>query len=450
MDPLDFAPPPAYDDQEFDQKVTRATQISLEAPPTHTQNSEISEERWAEIEEAAFQAAIAASLVESSGSGSAGQSSSHIEPGPPSPSANRALLSTTQPLRIEKKGKVSVDLKQGKDRPSWLPEADGPSSRYEASGSGLESNPFDGDDIAPPPFADIAPHGSSHFAPESDPQPYQQPVSGQTSATTSPALSDTSLLPNLDALSISASLSGHEWSRPHTPAQRSGGQGLMPNTEQTYNHYRQSLPASPSQTMGQHYEERRPHSATSPTFAAAAQATMYSRPSPAVPMVNFNPSVAYGKTAMRYAPAPAVVIQQEPQEEVYRANAFYNASVSAHLTPQRKNNERTTSSNHPPSSFHRSYSSGNSPQPAYQRYESPGVQSIPLTPSASTGQQWQPNYSPQNRPMSVNSVDTVYSSNGVSQQQYLATANYIQAQHSGHTGWAPATPDRQIQTNYYR
>ncbi|KAF5333704.1 hypothetical protein D9611_002491 [Ephemerocybe angulata] len=347
MDPLDFAPPPAYDDQEFDQKVTRATQISLEAPPTHTQNSEISEERWAEIEEAAFQAAIAASLAESSGSGSAGQSSSHIEPGPPSPSANRAPLSTTRPLRIEKKGKVSVDLKQGKDRPSWLPEADGPSSRYEASGSGLESNPFDGDDIAPPPFADIAPHGSSHFAPESVPQPYQEPVSGQTSATTSPALSDTSLLPNLDALSISASLSGHEWSRPHTPAQRSehsGGQGLMPNTEHTYNHYRQSLPPSPSQTMGQHYEERRPHSATSPTFAAAAQATMYSRPSPAVPMVNFNPSVAYGKTAMRYAPAPAVVIQQEPQEEVYRANAFYNASVSAHLTPQRKNNQRTTSS----------------------------------------------------------------------------------------------------------
>ncbi|TEB35716.1 hypothetical protein FA13DRAFT_1788327 [Coprinellus micaceus] len=202
MDPYDYSnPPPAYNDQEFDRKTSLATEASLQQAPLPPAE-ELSEERWAEIEEAAFQAAIAASLAEAEAKGvqtpSEGQSSRPIEPGPPSPSRSRSpatvrRLATIKPLRIEKKGKTSVDLRDEKDKPKWLAEAEGQasSSSSQAEPSAAGHSRHDSYD-APPPFVAVAPEGNCAGPPSA------------ASSGTSPGFSPDSLIPTFDALSLSS------------------------------------------------------------------------------------------------------------------------------------------------------------------------------------------------------------------------------------------------------
>ncbi|RXW24725.1 hypothetical protein EST38_g1168 [Candolleomyces aberdarensis] len=363
IDPLGYPAPPAYTEQEFDRKVSRAEEISLRPPtpqPPPASGSDLTEEQWAEIEEAAFQAAIAASLAEAPASGSeAPREGAANNPGPPSPSRRRSPTGV-RPLRIEKKNKGSVDLKDPKEQPKWLAEAQASSSSHFQAGPSTQNaatNPFDGYEAAPPPFAETAPSYSHR---EVAVVGFEPPGHTHSSETLSPPLSP---LPDLNALSISASVSEQEHSTrrnalpqptthhmeryPEPSPERFGSQSFDPYYSQPQpTHPTLSVPTGAYQSEQRVRNEVRPPSSPSPSNFNSYWSTPStpSKPSMGAPLVQFNPSVAYGRSPfrrMQKTPPPVPAIE-EPRQEVYRAGAFYNSAVSAHLpsTPQRPAHDR--------------------------------------------------------------------------------------------------------------
>ncbi|KAJ2922092.1 hypothetical protein H1R20_g15001, partial [Candolleomyces eurysporus] len=357
-------------EQEFDRKISRAEEISLRPPtpqPPPASGSDLTEEQWADIEEAAFQAAIAASLAEvASSSNEAPREGAAVHPGPPSPSRRRSPAGV-KPLRIEKKNKGSVDLKDPKEQPKWLAEAQASSSSHFQAGPSTQSaasNPFDGYDVAPPPFAETAPSYSHR---EVAVVGFELPGHAPSSGTSSPPLSP---LPDLNALSISASVSEQEHSTRRNalpqPTTHHMERYPEPSPErfgsQSFDSYPQPTPPTLSAPMlsaptlsaptGLYQSDQRvrtevrPPSSPSPSNFNSYWSTPStpSKPSMGAPLVQFNPSVAYGKSPfrrMQKTPPPVPAIE-EPRQEVYRAGAFYNSAVSAHLpsTPQRPAHDR--------------------------------------------------------------------------------------------------------------
>lgn len=362
IDPLEYSnPPPAYNDREFDQKTSLATEASLQTPRPPT--PEISEERWAEIEEAAFQAAIAASLADSTPTESfsipdQGQPSRTIEPGPPSPTRNRSPVPTTaprrfptvKPLRMEKKTRspnASVDLKHEKEKNKWITEEE--SAYPSQAGSSSHGHGDYEDDIAPPPFAETAPHGSQYHEPSYHDVGHNPPYSaGHPSATIPSAdISPNLLLQSLDSLSISSAIfSDHQPTAHPLPP--------PPPPAPSHGNNRQSMPVSPSQEPTACRTVHRTRSFT-PQPSSSFVDPSSTHQAMNAPMMHFNPSVAYGKSPFARLQTPPPPGMEEGQEVVYRANAFYkyvsaptrftrsmsptlpcihSAAVSAHLTPK--------------------------------------------------------------------------------------------------------------------
>lgn len=277
------------------------------------------------------------------------------QPGPPSP--RRRSTPSVQPLRIEKKAKGSVDLKDPKERPKWLSEAQASSSSFQAGSSsqGAATHPFDGDELPPPPFAETAPT-YSHSHREVAVIGFE-PSSHAPSSESSPALSP---LPDLDALSISASVSEQEHSTrrnalPQPPTHHMQ-QHPVPSPQHLetqsfdshpqYAQYAQAQPTHPtlSTPPGAYQSDQRPRhevhppSAHPPPSPSPSNFNSYwstpstpSRPSMGAPLVQFNPSVAYGKSPfqrLQQSTPPPIPAIEEPRQEVYRANAFYKYVIS--------------------------------------------------------------------------------------------------------------------------
>lgn len=112
-------PPPAYSEQEFDQKISLATQLSLATPESQPEHEEDAWEVW---DDSAFEAA-AAKLKDLSLQGLDGAQASGETSGQ---SSSGGVNAGVQPLRIHKKHLSSggSSVPSGKQKPSWLAETE--------------------------------------------------------------------------------------------------------------------------------------------------------------------------------------------------------------------------------------------------------------------------------------------------------------------------------------
>lgn len=157
-------PPPAYSEQEFDQKISLATQLSLAVhQDTHRNRDQPVEDSWEAWDETKFQ--MAASQMRNLSlqvpDSTAGISSVR----PPEGGATADI----QPLRIHKKnpsGGRSV-APSGKQRPSWLADAEGSSCEGPSSSVMV---PSIAPTYTPSPYPDSAP--SSALSPTGLPNPF--------------------------------------------------------------------------------------------------------------------------------------------------------------------------------------------------------------------------------------------------------------------------------------
>ncbi|TFK23284.1 hypothetical protein FA15DRAFT_757394 [Coprinopsis marcescibilis] len=317
---LDQPPPPAYSEQEFDQKVSRAVELSTDI------RDPIFEDVWEEYDPAAFEAA-AATYETQNKQQSAGSNAQQSAGSSSGSSGSSSTQRQTQPLRIHKKTKSDpdYDVKSKKDEPKWLAAANeqtgGSSSSHSASSKSY--NAYDGDDIAPPPFADEAP--AQH-------QVYQRQTEYSSGMLTPAAAAHSSA-----NVSRSSSPSvAHLSNPPQAQVQPQTYSSTQFSLQQPS--YRQSMPISPS-TPTNFRHGHRPYSELSPSttqFTGYPKYGHQSKPvTSAAPVLQFNPSVAYGKSPVRHR-TPAIQQESAPQP-VFSAAAFYNSAVSAHLqsTPTR-------------------------------------------------------------------------------------------------------------------
>jgi len=271
MNQGDSSPPPAYDEQAFDQKISSALQVSLSTPQPPQRN----EERWEEWDDRVFDAAAQAlSSWGSHGPSGSSQAGSSARSHPPEKldDAQSPGLPIIEPLRIHKK--AWSPAVQSKPRPSWFSESEGDARSSASTSSTLQHDipPEDEEDhsIPPPPFTAIAPsldgqpvivmayHPSGELTP---PSPLHSPIRrslefpASSHDHVSPSRPPSRMLPDQSQLYA-------EQSRPHPPIRR-------------------SLPAPPH-----------PHN-----VAQQPSTTFSSKPmqSSSIPRMNFNPSVAYSQ-----------------------------------------------------------------------------------------------------------------------------------------------------------
>ena len=145
-------PPPAYSEQEFNQKTSHALEISSRADPPEPSQQEL----WEEWDDAAFEAAARARQALDNQSSSR-ESTAHSQSFGGG-SSTHLFLDNTQPLRIQKHKKPGRKS-EPKPPPTWLAEAEYGTPSSGRTGSGIqhhEVHPKDDDEpqaIPPPPFA---------------------------------------------------------------------------------------------------------------------------------------------------------------------------------------------------------------------------------------------------------------------------------------------------------
>lgn len=296
----DSSPPPAYAEQEFDQKVSTALQVSLSVPQPPLGGEE--EEEWEEWDDAAFNAAAQAvsslgshgvDLHSSRGLGLASSSSSSTRPqeshlperkGGDIQSHN---LSAIKPLCIHKK----TPSPRPKPRPSWLSETQ-VDAQSSASGSIRHEIPPDDDEdhsIPPPPFTEVAP------SPDGRPiivLSYQPPGDSRPPS----PLNSPMQMP----LQIPAT-----YGRDSAPLSRPSSR-TQPDQPQTYTEH---FHANSQATSWSHRPTRQslpgirplpnPHAQQRPSTMI-----MSSSKHPQAPRMNFNPYVAYGQSGEIFEPSP--------------------------------------------------------------------------------------------------------------------------------------------------
>lgn len=281
-------PPPAYSEQEFDQKISIALLASLSAaqPP---RGGEL-EEQWEEWDDPAFHAAAQAisswdsqvptGILSSQGFGASASSQvSH----PPTKAGDDAqspdLPPTVEPLRIHKKRRASSG--QSKTRPSWFADAE-IDAQSSASGSMQHDVPPEDEEdhsIPPPPFTDV------------DPSLDGRPVivsyqSSGDSRTPSPLNSPVRrpLAYDRDSMSLSQPSSRIQPDHPQPYVEQLHASSQA--TSSTYRSTRRSLPAIPAVPNPHNIGQR--HLTTSESSPRPIQNSP-------TPRMNFNPYVAYGQ-----------------------------------------------------------------------------------------------------------------------------------------------------------
>ena len=195
MDPLDanFIPPPAYSEEEFDQKVSRATELSLELAKWETPKVEIDEEGFPRYDPSMFEERPRVQKGKDQSTTATFRSSSISKrplPNPKSASsstdAGPSTLRQTQPLHISKKSISKAEEAATRDIPAsypslkYTPEDIPPyaAQNIPVTPPGLQSVPgqiIEDTSEDNPPYTAIDPHVSTassiEDAPEDNP-PY--------------------------------------------------------------------------------------------------------------------------------------------------------------------------------------------------------------------------------------------------------------------------------------
>jgi hypothetical protein len=320
MDPDCLLPPPAYSEQEFDQKTAQATTLSLHTSQVLTN---IDPDGWPQYDPAIFETTLEGSSTS-----------------PTTDNYNHTIqrdiindLPSVVPLRIEKKSQQNKNL----DKPPAVYQP------WNGSPSSLDDNPTP---VYPgtPNCDDF--RSQIHFV---------QSTEGDMPLTSAMPVHFTQI-PNHDR---GATLP------PTTPPPHFEAQPLAPESSRfarpsVYdNHYVHPYNTTQSQSPRQSLPIQ-----SRPRFVPQGRPMTHYSPSPdnfqspPVPRLDFNPSIAYGK-ARPMTPSPP---SQQPIKNVqYDPHAFYNSAVSAHLPP-------TTTGQ-----YGRSYPSYNSP------YQQQGSQGSPAT-----------------------------------------------------------------------
>jgi hypothetical protein len=336
------SPPPAYSEQEFDQKISTVVHVSLSAPQPPLEPLD-GEEQWEEWDDAAFQAAAQAvsswgsqptGSQSSQGSGAGSSARSQVShPALESEGDNNAQspdLPAIEPLRIHKKARSPTS--PSKPRPSWFAETEiDPQSN--ASGSIQHDIPPEDEEdrsIPPPPFTAVAP--------SIDGRPviimsYQPGDSRSPSPLNSPVRTSLEIPPyDCDSVTLSRPSSRTQ----HPP--QSYTEQFHANTQATSRSYRptrQSLPAG------------RALPAIPRPIGQRPLTTFSSKPTPSfpTPRMNFNPYVAYGQSEGISDLPPARHPQQHFDPKGFykygqlnfcnrlSAESLLSSAVSAHLTP---------------------------------------------------------------------------------------------------------------------
>lgn len=316
-------PPPAYSEQEFDQKISVALDASLTVPqPSAIQTSE---EVWEEWNESTFEtAARAVSGKPESNQPAEGSTSQLVERYPlrnANISARFSPPANIEPLRIHKKS-ASVG-KSGLSKTyfdGYREDPNGGSSTYssQANAKTDRSSQLGIDHRTPEstrhttqtihhdvPLADDEEHDFSlpppPFSP-AEPNPDGTPIvimsyNPETSPPPSPLIS-----PNLPHVP----LPDHHYGFPQTQPQPGVHyEGFVPRHRLP----RQSLPAPPRSSNNQF--GKRPATTLGPKSMQMSE----------IPRMNFNPSVAYNKQSGLPQLLPAQHAQTHVQ--TFNANAFY-------------------------------------------------------------------------------------------------------------------------------
>ncbi|ESK96030.1 hypothetical protein Moror_7375 [Moniliophthora roreri MCA 2997] len=295
---IESLPPPAYSEQEFDQKISSALQESLTLSD---------DQEWEEWDEAKFEAAAAAyARAESK------------KPNVTYPPDKKSPYSTGQSSSAGPSRHVTNGLPDGVQPPS---SASSSSSRahsspsYSATPASSSSQhnittPYEeeehGSSTPPPAFTGVGP--------SLDGPPYEDVVRLEYAG-------------NYDEDEVGSSYSSHRSSSSYTqtyeyiPPPRPPSAATTVTSDSSYVQDPRSLPI-PSRA-----DERGHFTAPSPVDYASSRASQ-------VPRMNFNPSVAYKRELGSESGNPTNLnASQRPSQGVIDASAFYNSSVSAYLSP---------------------------------------------------------------------------------------------------------------------
>jgi hypothetical protein len=289
MDPDYLPPPPAYSEQEYDQKISRATTLSLH----NSQASSISidSDGWPEYDPAAFEATEGSSTSPTTAEHSSFETSSgkkddykHGRIGD--------LPSVVPPLRIEKK-------KQSK----LLPKPPDMSHSRNGSFSTIGEN-------SPPTVSDSETSNHDFRSQPHSVQSTHVEDSAQIAHKEDANLSSMPLPPPFEAqpptfLPESRPLDNHHYQQYVDPYNVTRSQSP-----------RQSLPI---QSLPRFVPQERPMSSYSPNNFQSSY----------VPRLDFNPSIAYGKT-QPVAPslAPSFPLKQPVNNVQYDPHSFYKYATN--------------------------------------------------------------------------------------------------------------------------
>lgn len=304
MDPDDILPPPAYSEQEFDQKISQATTLSLNTPQSYLTN--VDPDGWPEYDPAAFETTTA-----SEGSSS---SPTHVERSSPFPMGTSLGkkdymqsgiindLPSVVPLRIEKKKQQRSNLP---NQPAIFQPTN------ESSTLTIDENPM-------PPLFYPATIDHDDFRSQLQIASAEDDDSFMSLTTAAP-VNSTQMTPHHRRNASIPSMP------PPPPFE---AQRLALPTEP-------NLPAQPF--YGNHYQQHVDPYNITPSQSPRACSLIQPRPrfvpqerpatsySPStnnfqVPRLDFNPSIAYGKTQ---PVAPSLPIKQPVKTVQYDPHAFY-------------------------------------------------------------------------------------------------------------------------------
>ncbi|TFK43505.1 hypothetical protein BDQ12DRAFT_718721 [Crucibulum laeve] len=278
-----YSPPPAYSEQDFDQKVATATELSLlvSQPQGRT---DIAEEEWEQWDEA-----IADAAAHHQGSASAGTPhgfrTNHTVGDYSTRQQMHKISPSVQPLYIHKKSKSEEASETAKAHPSWSLQS-GSSYDNSLANHSMRQSPlsadrlhFDDRSLVPPPFAtmgssldDMKPNACENMH-QQQPAPHRYTATGLHSV-------------EGKNMSTHTARQGHR---------RYGSTQILQDNTGRY----------------------LPHNHNAPSRRAL----------PSVPRVKFDPSMAYSTTGTS---AQSDMSAAQPIQS-YNAAAFYNSSVSPHL-----------------------------------------------------------------------------------------------------------------------
>ncbi|KAL0574533.1 putative protein kinase [Marasmius crinis-equi] len=340
----DSVPPPAYTEQEYDNKVTITLQASLAD----------SQDEWEEWDEAKFQAAAAAH---------AGTGTSSSAPG-----GSRASSDVKKPLPSypqDKKGSVSgPSAGVGSSSSYGGPVAESYSSTPATPNSSQNTNQ-----------ANVAgaPSSSQIHHPLLSPSDISY---GDEEDMSAPPPAFTGVGPSLDGPPYEEVVrmsynSQEDYNAPRLPSPSWGPQReyIPPRPSSAATSIQSFHPEEdPRPRVEQHiYSPPQPHS-LQPSYGRGVQ--------PTVPRMNFNPSVAYGRAVVN---EPDHDRNRKSATPVFDASAFYNSSVSSFMNAGNSHSSRPTSQ-HYSSSNPNSYGSRASPDPNRFTRNSNAFISAPVSP----------------------------------------------------------------------